>query len=220
MVVKGGWKLFIPYTIKSNVINAMYDLNTDPHEMNNLLGSNPDREQYLDKAEELRACLLEWLAEKNSMHYYSVSQRDLLNGGRATGNNADFVSQEVPELEAGETVTVSITMKNSGTTAWTPRGQFRLGSQGPADNDRWGLTRVHLAEGDSIVPGAEKTFTFDVTVPDADGLFNFQWQMVQDGEEWFGEKSELKQVISGNPGSFLDDCDASTDWKSSAGWIQ
>jgi arylsulfatase A-like enzyme len=217
MVVKGGWKLFIPYTIKSNVINAMYDLNTDPHEMNNLLGSNPDREQYLDKAEELRACLLEWLAEKNSMHYYSVSQRDLLNGGRATGNNADFVSQEVPELEAGETVTVSITMKNSGTTAWTPRGQFRLGSQGPADNDRWGLTRVHLAEGDSIVPGAEKTFTFDVTVPDADGLFNFQWQMVQDGEEWFGEKSELKQVISGNPGSFLDDCDASTDWKSSAG---
>lgn len=217
MVVKDGWKLMIPYTIKSNVINAMYDLNTDPHEMNNLLGSNPDREQYLDKAEELRGCLLEWLAEKNSIHYYSVSQRDLLNGGRATGNDAAFVSQEVPELEAGETVSVRITMKNTGSTAWTPRGQFRLGSQGPADNTFWGLTRVHLSEGDSIVPGAEKTFVFDVTVPDADGLFNFQWQMVQDGEEWFGEKSDLKQVISGNPGSFLDDCDASTDWKSSAG---
>jgi len=217
MVVKDGWKLFIPYTIKSDVINAMYDLNTDPHEMNNLLGSNPDRAQYLDKAEELRACLLEWLAEKNSIHYYSVSQRDLLNGGRDTGNDAAFVSQEVPELEAGETVTVSITMKNTGQTAWTPRGQFRLGSQGPADNVHWGLTRVHLSEADSILPGAEKTFVFDVTVPDADGLFNFQWQMVQDGEEWFGEKSELKQVISGNPGSFLDDCDVSTDWKSSAG---
>ena len=99
MVVKDGWKLIIPYTIKSTVINAMYDLNTDPHEMNNLLGSNPDRAQYLDKAEELRACLLEWLAEKNSVHYYSVSQRDLLEGGKATGNNAAFVSQEVPELK-------------------------------------------------------------------------------------------------------------------------
>jgi arylsulfatase A-like enzyme len=96
MVVKDGWKLIIPYTITSTVINAMYDLNTDPHEMTNLLGSNPDRSQYMDKAEELRACLLEWLAERNSVHYYSVSQRDLMQGGKATGNNALFVSQEIP----------------------------------------------------------------------------------------------------------------------------
>jgi arylsulfatase A-like enzyme len=217
MVVKDGWKLIIPYTIKSNVINAMYDLNTDPHEMNNLLGSNPDRAQYLEKAEELRACLLEWLEERNSIHYYSVSKRDLLEGGRPTGNDALFVSQDVPELVGGETIVVSITMKNSGQTAWTPRGQFRLGSQGPADNTIWGPDRVQLDEGDSIVPGAEKTFIFEVTVPDVDGIYNFQWQMVQDGEEWFGAKSELKQVISGNPGSYLDNCDATTDWKSSAG---
>ena len=76
---------------------------------------------------------------------------------------------------------------------------------------------LSLNAGDSIVPGDEKTFTFDVTVPEADGIYNFQWQMVQEGEEWFGAKSEIKQVISGNPGSFLDDCDATTDWKSSSG---
>ena len=92
MVVKDGWKLIIPYTIKSTVINTMYNLNADPHEMNNLLGSNPDRALYQDEAEELRACLLEWLAEKNSVHYYSVSQRDLLNGGKATGNNGPVVA--------------------------------------------------------------------------------------------------------------------------------
>mgnify|MGYP001029983646 CR=1 FL=1 len=217
MILKDGWKLIIPYTIKSDVINAMYDLNTDPYEMNNLLGDNPDRADYLEKAEELRASLLEWLAERNSVHYYSVSQRDLLEGGQPTGNDAEFVSQQVPELTAGDTMEVSITMKNTGETAWTPTGQFRLGSQGPADNTTWGPDRVHLAEGDSIVPGEEKTFTFEVIVPDADGIYNFQWQMVQDGEEWFGDKSELKQVISGNPGNYLDDCDATTDWKSSSG---
>ena len=216
MVIKDGWKLIIPYTIRSTVINAMYDLNTDPHEMNNLLGSNPDRALYQDKAEELRACLLEWLDERNSIHYYSVSQRDLINGGKPTGNNAAFVSQEVPELKPGDPISVSITMKNTGTSAWTPRGLFRLGSRGPADNEFWGLKRVELSEGDSIVPGAEKTFTFDVTVPEADGVYNFQWQMVQEGEEWFGEKTEIKQVISGNPGSYLDDCDSQTGWKSHA----
>ncbi|MCP4312092.1 MAG: sulfatase-like hydrolase/transferase [Bacteroidetes bacterium] len=217
MVVKDGWKLIIPYTIKSAVINAMYDLNTDPHEMNNLLGTNPERGLYQEKAEELRACLLEWLAEKNSVHYYSVSQRDLMNGGKPTGNNAAFVSQEVPELLAGDTMTVSIIMKNTGVSAWTKSGQFKLGSRSPADNETWGLKRVEFSEGDSIVPGQEKTFTFDITVPEADGIFIFQWQMVQDGEEWFGAKTDLKQVISGNPGSYLDPCDEKTDWKSSAG---
>lgn len=216
MVVKDGWKLIIPYTIKSSVINAMYDLNNDPHEMNNLLGSNPNRAAYQDEAEELRECLLEWLAARNSVHYYSVSQRDLLNGGKATGNNAAFVSLEVPEFTSGDTVSVSITMENTGVTAWTNTGQFKLGSRGPADNVNWGLKRVDLAEGDSIVPGAEKTFTFDVSVPEADGIFIFQWQMIQDGEEWFGAKSELKQIISGNPGSYLDDCDKNTNWNSSS----
>ena len=217
MVIKDGWKLIIPYTIKSTVINAMYDLNSDPYEINNLLGSNPDRALYQEEAEELRACLLEWLAARNSIHYYSVSQRDLLNGGKPTGNDAEFVAQEIPELRAGDTVTVSITMKNTGITAWTQSGQFKLGSQGPADNKNWGTERVLLHVGDSIVLGAEKTFTFEVIVPDVDGIFNFQWQMVQDGEEWFGAKSELKQVVSGNPGSYLDDCDEIAGWKSSSG---
>lgn len=216
MVVKDGWKLIIPYKISSGVINAMYDLNTDPHEMNNLLGSNPDRALYIEKAEELRACLLEWLEKRNSIHTYSVAHRDLLNGGKPTGNNAAFVSQEVPELIAGETVTVSITMKNTGSTAWTKKGHFKLGSQGPADNTLWGPNRIELNAGDSIVPGAEKTFTFDITVPKSDGIFIFQWQMIQEGEEWFGAKSDIKQVIFGDPGSYLDNCDATTDWKSSS----
>lgn len=219
MIVQDGWKLMIPYKISSTVINAMYDLNTDPHEMNNLLGSNPSKADYIEKAEELRASLLEWLDERNSVHYYSVSKRDLLNGGKPTGNNAAFVSQDIPALNAGETVNVSITMRNSGSTAWTKNGNFKLGSQSPADNNTWGLTRIELDEQDSILPGEEKTFSFEITVPSEDGIYNFQWQMIQEGEEWFGAKSDIKQVLFGNPGSFWDDCDALTDWKSSAGLV-
>lgn len=147
MVVKDGWKLIIPYTIKSNVINAMYDMNSDPYEMNNLLGSNPNCAHYQEKAEELRACLLEWLRDKNSVHYYSVSQRDLLNGGKPTGNNAAFVSQSLPEFKQGEKISVDITMKNTGSTTWTPEGNFKLVSQSPAENIIWGISRVNLNPG-------------------------------------------------------------------------
>ncbi|MDO8953021.1 MAG: NBR1-Ig-like domain-containing protein, partial [Draconibacterium sp.] len=212
MVVKDGWKLIIPYTIKSTVINAMYDLNTDPYEMNNLLGANPEQQNYREKAEELRACLLEWLAEKNSVHYYSVSKRDLLNGGKPTGNNAVFISQNIPKLIQGQKHTVSITVKNTGTTTWTKDANFILAAQNPEGNKTWGPDRVTLNEGDSILPNAEKTFTFEITVPDFDGNYIFQWQMMQYAEESFGEKSELQQLIIGNPGSYLDACDDKTGW--------
>ena len=78
MIVKDGWKLMIPYSVSSNVINAMYDLNKDPYEINNLIGKNPDKAEYADKAEELRMCLLEWLKKNNSKHYNGVRGRDLI----------------------------------------------------------------------------------------------------------------------------------------------
>ncbi len=215
MVVKDGWKLIIPYTIQSTVINVLYDLNTDPYEMNNLLGANPERENYKGKAEELRACLLEWLAEQNSIHYYSVSKRDLMNGGKPTGNNAVFVSQQIPKFLPGQKHTVSLTVKNTGTTTWTKEGNFKLISQSPERNLAWGLNEVNLKDGEQIAPNAEKTFTFDITVPNFDGNYQFQWQMIQEAEEWFGEKSTLEKVVIGDPGSYLDDCDLKTGWLSS-----
>jgi len=76
-MVKDGWKLIIPYTESSKVINVLYDLNTDPHEMNNLLGTNPDKEKYKNKAEDLRKSLLEWLRKNKSSHIDGVEKRNL-----------------------------------------------------------------------------------------------------------------------------------------------
>lgn len=78
MIVKDGWKLILPYSEKSTVLNAMYDLNTDPYEMNNLIGKNPDRHRYAKKTEEFRACLLEWLKKNGSSHYEEVRKRKLV----------------------------------------------------------------------------------------------------------------------------------------------
>jgi arylsulfatase A-like enzyme len=78
MIVKDGWKMMIPYSKKSNVINALYDLKNDPHEMNNLIGKNPNRGRYAKKTEELRTCLLEWLKKNGSSHYEGVGERNLV----------------------------------------------------------------------------------------------------------------------------------------------
>jgi arylsulfatase A-like enzyme len=77
MILQDGWKLIIPYSESSKVINAMFNLKKDPHEMNNLLGTNPNKQKYLGKAEELRKSLLEWLKKNNSSHIEGVTKRNL-----------------------------------------------------------------------------------------------------------------------------------------------
>ena len=77
MIVRDGWKLMIPYAEDSKVINAMYNLNDDPHETINLLGINPDKNLYIDKAKELKSYLLDWLKERNSKHLNGVQGRTL-----------------------------------------------------------------------------------------------------------------------------------------------
>ena len=77
MVLHEGWKLLLPYSDTSLVINAMYDLNSDPYEMNNLLGSNPESQKYKPKAEELRGYLLEWLMKNQSQYHEGVKNREL-----------------------------------------------------------------------------------------------------------------------------------------------
>jgi len=101
-------------------------------------------------------------------------------------NIAAFVSQSVASvMPAGTTQTVTVTMKNTGTTTWTAADAYRLGSRAPQDNDIWGRNRVLLPN--NVLPGEEVTFTFSITAPQTPGTYNFRWRMVRDGVEWFGE---------------------------------
>lgn len=53
-----------------------------------------------------------------------------LTGAQAApGNGAQFVSQSVPtRLVAGQSYTVSVTMKNTGTSTWSAGANYYLGS--------------------------------------------------------------------------------------------
>jgi arylsulfatase A-like enzyme len=62
MVIKEGWKLMLPDSSAKDVMMALYDMNTDPYEMNNLLGNNPESIKYDAKVKELEACFREWMA--------------------------------------------------------------------------------------------------------------------------------------------------------------
>ena len=86
MILKDNWKMFIPYSASSTVIDALYNLNDDPYEMNNLLGSNPDKKKYTQKVNELHTDLVDWLREHKSAHYEGVKNRNLTGTPLSTGS--------------------------------------------------------------------------------------------------------------------------------------
>ena len=99
-------------------------------------------------------------------------------------NNSSFVGWQPPpvQMSPGETRTVSITMRNTGTTTWDYNSGFqRLSSVNPADNTNWGLNRIDLpALPYTVPPGAQHTFLFNITAPTVPGNYNFQWQMIKE----------------------------------------
>lgn len=104
------------------------------------------------------------------------------------GNGAEFISHVPPpaSMTPGQTAEVSVTMKNVGDNSWPANDSWRLGVQ-PDYNPSWGINRAYPAS--AVSPGQEVTYTFTVTAPTTIGDYPFQWQMVQEGVEWFGQKS-------------------------------
>ena len=106
-------------------------------------------------------------------------------------NNAEFVSQSVPEsVNPGENFDITVTFKNTGTTTWTSSNHYRLGTQNPQDNTIW-MSTNRVALPNDVTPGAEVTFHISLTAPVQEGIYVLQWRMVQDGVEWFGQQSEV-----------------------------
>ena len=106
--------------------------------------------------------------------------------GAQAQNNADFLGQFVPtSMLTGATANVTVTMRNTGTTIWSAGNSVFLGSQNPENNSTWGGGRVAMPA--SIGPGGKATLFFRITAPSTPGSYNFQWRMVQEGVEWFGD---------------------------------
>lgn len=107
--------------------------------------------------------------------------------GTSSTHEAKFVEMlGLPtSMNVGATASVSITMRNTGSTTWTPATKFYLGSQSPENNYTWGMNRVAVPK--SVAPGQEVTFNFSIKAPSAAGSYNFQWKMLQEDIKWFGD---------------------------------
>lgn len=79
MIRTENWKLMTTHRNGGKNVEALFDLTNDPFEMNNLLGANPERFKYRDKAEELRFMLVGYLKDVNYPLVDGIEQRVLVH---------------------------------------------------------------------------------------------------------------------------------------------
>lgn len=117
--------------------------------------------------------------------------------------SADFVDQTVPTMVlAGQTVPVTITMKNVGDFSWFVNQGFKLGAEG--DSMIWGLNRAPLTA--DVMPNGQTAFTFNITAPSTPGTYNFQWRMLQEGVQRFGDvtpNTAITVLAASNQAQFI-----------------
>jgi arylsulfatase A-like enzyme len=78
MIRTERWKLMTTHRKGGKNIEVLFDLKNDPHELNNLLGSNPERFNYKETAKDLRSKLVNYLKDVNSPIAEGVEQRILI----------------------------------------------------------------------------------------------------------------------------------------------
>jgi arylsulfatase A-like enzyme len=77
MICDGRWKLMYGRAAGARSLDALYDLQSDPHEMNNLIGRNPNREKVRPEVIRLKGLLVDWLTGVKSPHLEAVRARPL-----------------------------------------------------------------------------------------------------------------------------------------------
>jgi len=124
---------------------------------------------------------------------YEVSEYDETNNGltgdefQVSALSSYMHSNTIPRsMLKGQTYSVSVELWNDGTTSWSAGEGYMLGAVSPEGTDRWGVSEVTLPSGQTVVPGGEWTFTFDVTAPSEPGLYPCHWRMKRGGV-YFGE---------------------------------
>lgn len=99
---------------------------------------------------------------------------------------AQFTSMNTGSINwcAGETRTVSVTVKNIGLATWTNSGpDINIGVKWIGDGDY--LVRT---DANDLAPGATRTYSLTVTAPAA-GSNNLTFDVVKEGDCWFGNNN-------------------------------
>ncbi len=127
--------------------------------------------------------------------FYAISEQDIYavyyDAGLMhwNGNNWELMSNTAP-VRGIKYFNNKVYGLNSAIMQFSP---FYLSSSNPIGNNNWGVRNVYLPK-EYVAPGEYITFNFQITAPATPGDYSFEWVMIDDKGQPFGEPTERKFI--------------------------
>lgn len=120
-------------------------------------------------------------------------------------HNAELVGHTIPTvLVPGQSLTVDITMRNTGNITWTPETNHLLGVEFSSGSQIVTATRFQLNDGASIAPNQTARIHIYLNPSGSPGSGTVRFRMLQEGVEWFGQSLQLTISIQFPPNALSD----------------
>lgn len=137
----------------------------------------------------------QYRAAYEKVYHFIKSTKSSMSVVKSESLNAVMVSNDMsPNMFAGQTYTVHIRVKNTGTTTWTAQNGYNLGLLG---NTPFQPVNVELDPAALVSPSQEYTFTYNVTAPTTPGTYTVTYQMLRGNLGSFGQTVTVVISVAG-----------------------
>jgi len=107
-------------------------------------------------------------------------------------------------MNPGESYTATVILRNEGNEQWNAANNFKLGQNENIDNTIFGTGRFSIDDLTNEIPeyggifrGRTITYNIDIVAPTSVGVYSTNWQMLQEGNTWFGDTLEVTIAVGG-----------------------
>jgi hypothetical protein len=145
-----------------------------------------------------------WSTTGDPFEYIKTTARGASSFNDTPPQSAKILWHNIPtNLAPGETRTVTVVIRNSGSASWTAGANYKLGQMDTDPASFVTGNRVLIDDTQDEVPlyggifrGRPKKFNFTIQAPMKNGVYATHWQMLQEDVGWFGEKLSLSINVS------------------------
>lgn len=124
----------------------------------------------------------------------SSSKEVVITVAATVTDSATLISEDIPDaMIAGNTYTVHLAVKNTGTSTWTDADGYELGAVN--HSDPFAASRQALSANESVASGQVKSFTITMKAPSMPGRYTTDWQMVH-GSQWIGTAALVTKAVT------------------------
>ena len=107
------------------------------------------------------------------------------------------------QVYPGQPFQVALTVRNTGQNIWQSSGlnssqPHRLVSWNPQGNSTWGVSSIELPV-QQVLPGQDVTILINATAPYTLGAQSFDWRMLYQGVEAFGQTASASITVTSTP---------------------